>query len=194
MKKRKERKYNPTIISTLTIIPIMGIFGTLWYAVNNGVVWQEPVLLVFFWIITGLGITVGYHRLFSHRSFKAHTILEWLLAISGAAALENSALKWCSDHRRHHKQLDTDKDPYSITKGFFHAHIGWILEDNPDLIDKVKDLEAKAAIRFQYKYYVPLFAVVGVALPVALAKASLCTTFMASNSACVPMCVNISLS
>ena len=168
MKERKVRKYNLTVIIALTIIPIIGIFGTLWYAINNGVVWQEPVLLIFFWIFTGLGITAGYHRLFSHRSYKAHPILEWFLTFAGAAALQNSTLKWCSDHRRHHKQLDTDKDPYSITKGFFHAHIGWIFEDNPEPIDKVKDLEAKAAIRFQYKYYIPLFAVFGVLLPIAL--------------------------
>ena len=168
MKERRVRKYNLTVIIALTIIPIIGIFGTLWYAVNNGVVWQEPVLLIFFWIFTGLGITAGYHRLFSHRSYKAHPILEWFLTFAGAAALQNSTLKWCSDHRRHHKQLDTDKDPYSITKGFFHAHIGWIFEDIPEPIDKVKDLEAKAAIRFQYKYYIPLFAVFGVLLPIAL--------------------------
>ena len=168
MKERKVRKYNLTVIIALTIIPIIGIFGTLWYAVNNGVVWQEPVLLIFFWLFTGLGITAGYHRLFSHRSYKAHPILEWFLTFAGAAALQNSTLKWCSDHRRHHKQLDTDKDPYSITKGFFHAHIGWIFEDNPEPIDKVKDLEAKASIRFQYKYYIPLFAVFGVLLPIAL--------------------------
>ena len=168
MKESRVRKYNLTVIIALTIIPIIGIFGTLWYAINNGVVWQEPVLLIFFWIFTGLGITAGYHRLFSHRSYKAHPILEWFLTFAGAAALQNSTLKWCSDHRRHHKQLDTDKDPYSITKGFFHAHIGWIFEDNPEPIDKVKDLEAKAAIRFQYKYYIPLFAVFGVLLPIAL--------------------------
>jgi len=168
LKERRVRKYNLTVIIALTIIPIIGIFGTLWYAVNNGVVWQEPVLLIFFWIFTGLGITAGYHRLFSHRSYKAHPILEWFLTFAGAAALQNSTLKWCSDHRRHHNQLDTDKDPYSITKGFFHAHIGWIFEDIPEPIDKVKDLEAKAAIRFQYKYYIPLFAVFGVLLPIAL--------------------------
>ena len=57
------------------------------------------------------------------------------MAIFGAAALENSALKWCSDHRRHHKHLDTEKDPYSITEGFFHAHIGWILKNNPSPIE-----------------------------------------------------------
>ena len=168
MKLKKEKAFDIKIIIALTIIPILGIFGTLLYVINNGVVWQEPLLLIVFWIITGLAITIGYHRLFCHRSFTAHPILEWLLAFSGAASLENSILKWCSDHRQHHKFLDTDQDPYSITKGFFHAHIGWILENNPSPIINVNDLQSKAAIRFQYKYYFPLFVVFGIALPIAL--------------------------
>ena len=154
-----EKAYDFKNTVVLTILPILGIFGTLLYVINNGVVWQEPLLLFVFWIITGLAITIGYHRLFSHRSFTAHPILEWLLAFFGAAALENSILKWCSDHRQHHKYLDTDQDPYSITKGFFHAHIGWILENNPSPIINVNDLQSKTAIRFQYKYYFPLFVV-----------------------------------
>ena len=168
MKLIKEKAYDIKITIALTIIPILGIFGTLLYVINNGVVWQEPLLLIVFWIITGLSITIGYHRLFCHRSFTAHPILEWLLAFSGAAALENSILKWCSDHRQHHKYLDTDQDPYSITKGFFHAHIGWILENNPSPIINVNDLQSKTAIRFQCKYYFPLFVVFGIALPIAL--------------------------
>ena len=102
------KQYDLRIVAALSLIPAAGIFGTIWHIWNYGIVWQEPFLLFIFWIITGLGITVGYHRLFSHRRFKAHPILEWTMAIIGAAALENSALKWCSDHRRHHKHLDTD--------------------------------------------------------------------------------------
>ena len=162
------KKYNLINVAALTLIPIAGIFGTIFHIWNYGIVWQEPLLLFVFWIITGLGITVGYHRLFSHRSFKAHPILEWTMAIIGAAALENSALKWCSDHRRHHKHLDTEKDPYSITKGFFHAHMGWILENNPAPIEKVQDLEEKPALRFQYKYYLPIFFIFGILLPILL--------------------------
>ena len=168
MKDKRETKYNLIAIIALSVIPIVGVLGTICYVFVNGVVWQEPFLLVIFWIITGLAITVGYHRLFSHRSFKAHPILEWILVFAGSAALENSILKWCSDHRRHHKHLDTDKDPYSITKGFFHAHIGWILFDKSEPINNVKDLDAKPAIRFQYKYYIPLFIVFSVFLPVTL--------------------------
>ena len=162
------KKYDLRNVIALTLIPVAGIFGTFWHIWNYGIVWQEPFLLVSFWIITGLGITAGYHRLFSHQSFKAHPILDWIMVIFGATALQNSALKWCSDHRRHHKHLDTDKDPYSITKGFFHAHMGWILENNPEPIEKVNDLKEKRALRFQYKYYFPLFMMIGLLLPISL--------------------------
>ena len=164
----QKRKYNLKYIVFLSLIPIIGIIGAIWHSWNYGIVWQEPFLLLIFWITTGLGITVGYHRLFSHRSFTAHPILDWIMVIFGAAALENSALKWCSDHRRHHKHLDTDKDPYSITEGFFHAHIGWILQNTPAPIEKVQDLEENPALSFQAKYYYPLFIVFGLLLPVSM--------------------------
>ena len=163
-----KKQYDFSYVIALSLIPVVGIIGTIWHIWNYGIVWQEPFLLLVFWIITGLGITVGYHRLFSHRSFKSHPILDWIMAIFGAAALENSALKWCSDHRRHHKHLDTEKDPYSITEGFFHAHIGWILKNNPSPVEKVKDLEENPALSFQNKYYFPLFIIFGLFLPISL--------------------------
>ena len=68
-------------------------------------------------------------------------------------ALQNSVLKWSSDHRRHHRKLDTDEDPYSITKGFWHAHIGWIFKNKDTLIDGVKDLQANPLVMFQHRHY-----------------------------------------
>jgi len=162
------KKYDLKYVISLTIIPMMGIFGTIFYSFNYGIKWQEPILLIFFWIITGLSITIGYHRLFAHRSFKSHPLLDWILIICGAAALENSALKWCSDHRRHHKYLDTEKDPYSITKGFFHAHMGWILENKPSPLEKINDLEKNPALKFQDKHYNLLFIFFGILIPMSL--------------------------
>ena len=150
------------------MLPASGIIGTIWHIWEYGIVWQEPILLITFWIITGLGITVGYHRLFSHRSFESHPLLDWVLVIWGGAALENSALQWCSNHRLHHKHLDTDKDPYSITKGFFHAHMGWIFENKPFPIDKVNDLQEKPALIFQHKYYYILFTIFSIGIPVSM--------------------------
>ena len=151
-----KKKYNWAMVSVLTIIPILGIFGTFIYSCYNGVIWQEPVLMILGWWISGMGITFGYHRLFAHRSFEAHRIVQFIAMLCGSSALQNTILKWSSDHRLHHKKLDTEEDPYSITKGFFHAHIGWVLEDKPTDIAGVKDLERNSIVMFQNKYYWPI--------------------------------------
>ncbi|NDD57879.1 MAG: acyl-CoA desaturase [Chlamydiae bacterium] len=107
--------------------------------------------------ITGLSITVGYHRLYSHMTYKTKPIVESILLFFGCMAIEGSALKWSYDHRKHHAFVDTDKDPYSIKKGFWYAHILWIFE-KPDPIDTkvVSDLTKNRLVMFQHNYYVPL--------------------------------------
>lgn len=82
---------------------------------------------LFFYISTGMSITVGYHRLFSHKAFQAKWPVKLYVLLFGAAAFENSAIWWSSEHRKHHKHVDTDEDPYDITKGFFWAHMGWLM-------------------------------------------------------------------
>ena len=147
----------------LTLLPIIGIIGTSFYIYFNGLVWQEPVLLIIFWFISGMGITMGYHRLFSHKSYQTNVFIEWILMIFGSLALENTILKWSSDHRKHHNKAETEDDPYSITKGFWYAHIGWVIENTSEEKNKVvgvKDLEKKSAVRFQKKYYF-LIAIIG---------------------------------
>ena len=141
------------MVAVLTLIPLIGVIGTSVYAYFNGVIWQEPVLLISGWWIAGMGITFGYHRLFAHRSFKAHPVVQFIAMLAGSAALQNTIIKWCSDHRTHHNNLDTEEDPYSITKGFFHAHIGWVIEDKPVEIKGVHDLEKNPIVMFQHKYY-----------------------------------------
>ena len=150
------KKYSWTMVFALSIIPLIGIIGTGIYTYYYGIVWQEPILMISGWILSGMGITFGYHRLFAHKSFKAHPIIEFIAMLCGSAALQNSVIKWCSDHRLHHNKLDTKDDPYSITEGFFHAHIGWIIEDKPTYIKGVNDLQKNSILRFQYKYYWPI--------------------------------------
>ena len=81
------------------------------------------------------GITAAYHRLFAHRSYKASAPVRLFYLLFGAASVQNSALKWSSDHRLHHSRTDQDEDPYNIRRGFFWAHIGWIfykdIDDQP---------------------------------------------------------------
>lgn len=69
----------------------------------------------------------GYHRLFAHRAYSATKSLRWLLMFLGTGAVQGSIKWWCRDHRAHHRYVDTDRDPYAVIKGFWHAHWGWML-------------------------------------------------------------------
>ena len=140
------KKYDLPITVSLILLPIITVTLFPVYIYYNGIVWQEPVMFVISWFMAGLGITVGYHRLFAHRTFKAKVAFEWIFMIFGSMALQNTIIKWCSDHRTHHKKLDTKEDPYSITRGFFHAHIGWVLRKEERKIDNVVDFNNPSAI------------------------------------------------
>ena len=107
-------KFDLPILSSLILLPLISFFCIPIYLYNYGIVWQELIMLIFGWFVAGTGITIGYHRLFSHRSFKTYYLVEWLFMIAGSMALQNTILNWCSDHRLHHKKLDTEDDPYSI--------------------------------------------------------------------------------
>ncbi len=125
-------------------------------------------MMIMGWWLAGMGITFGYHRLFAHRSFKVHPIIQFIAMLCGSAALQNTILKWSSDHRIHHNKLDTDEDPYSITRGFFHAHIGWIFQAEPTQIKGVHDLEKNPIVMFQHKYYWPIAIGLSFLLPTAI--------------------------
>ena len=151
-----------TLLLTLTAVPVY-----LW---RFGLDWFQAALFLVFFIATGLSITMGYHRLFSHLTFKASWPVRLFTLIFGAAAFENSALCWVADHRRHHKFVDHDEDPYDISKGFFHAHVGWILykEQAESSLDTVKDLQQDRLVRWQHRYYVPIAILAGFGLPTLL--------------------------
>jgi stearoyl-CoA desaturase (delta-9 desaturase) len=109
------------------------------------------IALVF---ISGLAVTAGYHRLYSHLTYKASPIVEPFLLFFASVATQGSALQWCHDHRLHHAFIDTEKDPYSIKKGFWHAHILWMFHKTRDIDPKVvSDLLRSKLLVFQHKYY-----------------------------------------
>lgn len=103
---------------------------------------------------TGISITAGYHRYFSHKAYKAHPFIEATLVFLGSMTAQGSILRWSYDHRLHHAHVDTDNDPYSIKKGFWYAHFLWILE-KPRKIESrlVADLERKKFVMFQHRHY-----------------------------------------
>jgi len=131
--------------------------------------WAHVLLAVALFIFSGMGITFGYHRLLSHLSFKAKWPVKLFSLIGGATAMQDSALVWSADHRRHHKHVDHEDDPYNIKKGFWHAHIGWILfkEKLAPKMDNVKDLQADKLVMWQHRWWIEIGLLVGFALPTA---------------------------
>ena len=143
-------KLDPLNASFLIGTPILALVGMIWYLMNHGIGWQEPLIFIGMYLATGLSITAGYHRLFSHRTHSAAWPLRLFYAIFAAGAFQNSAIKWCSDHRRHHLKTDTDVDPYSVKHGFFWAHMGWVLvEEKERKVEKVEDLQADPILAWQ---------------------------------------------
>lgn len=119
-----------------------------------------------FAVLTNLSITMGYHRLYSHKSYEAHPVLEWFLLFISSGAFQGSALKWASDHRIHHKYEDTDRDPYSIKRGFWYAHIGWMmLHEAVSIPINAPDLEKKKWVKFQNDHYLFCAIFVGYFFP-----------------------------
>lgn len=151
-----------TFLTTITAAPL--------YIWHYGLDAFQITLFWFFLISTGLSITLGYHRLFSHLTFQARWPVKLFTLLFGAAAFEGSAIAWSADHRRHHKFVDHEEDPYDISRGLFHAHIGWLLfRTGPDTpLTWVRDLKKDRLAWWQHEYYVPIAIAMAFALPAAI--------------------------
>jgi stearoyl-CoA desaturase (delta-9 desaturase) len=156
----------------LVITPILAVLGMIldWsYFGAPGLL--EFVVFILFYYACGLSITVGYHRLFSHRSHEASWPLVLFYSIFGAGAFQNSIIEWCSDHRNHHKSTDSDDDPYSASRGFWYSHMGWILIEEEKFqndFSNVKDLEQSKIIRWQHRNIFLIGAFSGIIAPALL--------------------------
>lgn len=150
----------------LLFTPIAAVVSVSYVTVTEGFHWWYLACFLIFYELTGLSITVGYHRLFSHKSFKTHSAMEFLFLFFGAGAFQNDVTKWACDHRIHHQHVDTNRDPYNINKGFFWAHMGWMFYQDEGIQKKlVKDLLAKKVVRWQRRYYLPMAVTSGLILP-----------------------------
>jgi len=131
--------------------------------------WTAFAIFFLTYCVAGLSITVGYHRLFSHKTYEAHPIFETLILATSTLAFQWSAYGWANDHRKHHNHVDTDKDPYSIKKGFWYAHILWLFDYDATIDeDLVEDLRKNPRVMFQHRYFIPMtwlinLAVLGIA-------------------------------
>lgn len=149
---------NVLVFSVLTLIALV---GTPMWALSYGFDWVEIGAAIFLFYFTGMSITAGYHRLWSHKTYSAHPIVRFILAVGGAMTLQNSILHWSSDHRVHHKHVDVDDaDPYSANKGFWFSHIGWMLREYQATryadYSNCKDLQKDKIVMWQHKYYLPI--------------------------------------
>jgi stearoyl-CoA desaturase (delta-9 desaturase) len=147
-KKRGEQ----VLLYLFVIVPFLALLAAVPIAWGWGIGWTDLALAVVFYAISGLGVTVGYHRYFTHGSFRARRGLKIALALAGSLAVEGPVIRWVADHRRHHAFSDREGDPHSpwrfgesargLAKGFCFAHIGWLFDPEhtsqakfaPDLI------------------------------------------------------------
>ena len=122
---------------TVTVAPFLALVYAVWHSWQGLLRWSDVVIFVVAYVLTGLGVTVGFHRLFTHRAFKTGKPLRATLAILGSAAIEGPITAWVADHRKHHDFSDQVGDPHSphvehghgfrgALRGLFHAHVGWL--------------------------------------------------------------------
>ena len=151
-----------TFIGSLVLIP--------WRGMTHGFELIEWVTFIVLAYASGMSITAGYHRLWSHKAYKANAVVRFFYALGGALALQNSALHWASDHRVHHKHVDdNEKDPYSAKMGFWYSHIGWMLREYQSQryhdYKNVRDLQNDRIVMWQHKHYLALALLMNIGLP-----------------------------
>lgn len=164
------------LVTLLAIgLPLLGVIAAPFFVWGWGFGWSDFGLLLGMYFLTALGITVGFHRLFVHRSFETNIVVKVILAILGSMAVQGSLMTWVALHRRHHQHSDTPDDPHSphhhghgvlgVLRGFWHSHIGWFFHpDPPGLQRYIKDLRASPTLQIVSALF-PLWVVLGLVIP-----------------------------
>jgi stearoyl-CoA desaturase (delta-9 desaturase) len=176
-KKRGEQ----VALYAFVIVPFLAFLAAVPVAWGWGLGWTDLTLLIVFYYITGEGITVGFHRLFTHGSFRANRPLRIALAIAGSMAIEGPVIRWVADHRRHHAFSDKAGDPHSpwrygetvpaLIKGLAFAHIGWLFDVEHTSREKyAPDLLADRDIRLVNALF-PLWLAISLLAPAAIGGA-----------------------
>ena len=133
-----KRRGEQTALFLFIVVPFVALLAAVPVAWGWGLGWLDLAIAVVMYVITSHGITVGFHRYFTHGSFKANRAVKVGLAVAGSMAIEGPVLRWVADHRRHHAFSDREGDPHSpwrygetvpaLAKGLFHAHVGWLFD------------------------------------------------------------------
>jgi stearoyl-CoA desaturase (Delta-9 desaturase) len=172
----KTARLQKRLVLVVTIIPFLGLIAAAWNAWGTGLGVLEGVLFLTMYLTTGFGITVGFHRLFTHQSFQTKPWVRNVLAVAGSMAIQGPVIRWVADHRRHHAFSDQPGDPHSphldegpglrgVLKGLWHAHIGWFFDDEQTSARRwAPDFVKDPAMRLIDRLF-PLWVVISFALP-----------------------------
>ncbi|HEY6286817.1 MAG TPA: acyl-CoA desaturase [Ktedonobacteraceae bacterium] len=115
------------VVVVLPFLATLFAIALLWQRAVN---WTDIALLIAFNVIAGLGVTIGYHRMLTHRSFQPNPVVKFIFLAFGSMAVEGPALQWAATHIKHHAHSDREGDPHSPVEGFWHAHMGWMFKTN----------------------------------------------------------------
>jgi stearoyl-CoA desaturase (delta-9 desaturase) len=161
-------------------MPFVGLAAAIYFLWGHGVGPVELAMLVVGYLVTGIGITVGYHRLFTHRSFETYPFVRYAFAVLGEMAVEGDVVTWVADHRKHHQFSDSEGDPHSPHAGYgsgvlqaliglWHAHTGWmfISAGRADKARYAKDLYQDKGLRIISKLFFPL-VIISLLVPAAI--------------------------
>ncbi|KAJ3571726.1 hypothetical protein NP233_g3564 [Leucocoprinus birnbaumii] len=155
-------------VAVLTITPTIALYGFT----NLSLKKETMIFSVLYYIFSMLGITAGYHRLWSHRSYTASVPLRLFLLFGGTSAVQGSCLWWAKAHRSHHRHTDTDLDPYNSSRGLLWTHVGWMLVKTKSKTGvghgsvDVSDLKKDPLVRWQHESYFSLAVVWGFLVPI----------------------------
>jgi stearoyl-CoA desaturase (Delta-9 desaturase) len=164
-----------TLVALITVVPVLALGVAAWRSWEGLLQPTDLIVFAILYILTGLGVTVGFHRLFTHRSFKTGRAVRAVLAVLGSAAIEGPVISWVADHRKHHAFADVPGDPHSphvdhgvgvsgALRGLAHAHLGWLfVHDQRGARDRyAPDLLADPVMRFVDRMF-PVWALGGLA-------------------------------
>jgi stearoyl-CoA desaturase (Delta-9 desaturase) len=165
------------------VLPFLGLIAAIGLLWHTWVGWTDLTLLAVGYVLTGVGVTVGYHRLFTHRAFQTKQWVRWTFAVLGSMAVEGPVLTWVADHRKHHQFSDVEGDPHSphtsggngfvaAAKNLFHAHVGWLFvsEGRAEISKYVPDMLSERGMKFISRTFL-LWLAVSLAVPAAIGYA-----------------------
>jgi stearoyl-CoA desaturase (delta-9 desaturase) len=174
-KSRLKARGEQFALGAFIVVPLIAVVAAIPLVWGRWITWRDVVISTVLYAFTGHGITVGFHRYFTHGSFKATRFIRVTLAVAGSMAIEGPVIRWVADHRRHHAFSDKEGDPHSpwrygenfraLVKGLFHAHVGWLFDvEQTDQKRFAPDLLADGAVARVHRLF-PVLTLVSLLLP-----------------------------